>query len=75
MSTNNKVSVGQLIHQVMGVMLNAHNKGMPDDELFSAAITALVVLAKAAGHDDVLPKVLEMAIKDIRMEEVTATKH
>ena len=56
-------------------MINAHQSGMRDDELFSAAITALVVLAKAAGHDDVLPKVLEMAIKDIKMEEISATKH
>lgn len=68
-------SVPVLIQGIMDLMVNAHKAGMPDDQLFSAAITAITALAKAAGHSDILPLVLDQAIRSIVMEDISATRH
>lgn len=53
----------QLIGQILNAMIHAHQQGMDDSQVFSAAVTAIVAAARMSNNVDMMPQLMEQALK------------
>lgn len=57
------ITPAQLIGQILNAMIHAHQQGMDDSQVFSAAVTAIVAAARMSNNIDMMPQLMEQAIK------------